>query len=446
LVSEFDALAAPFVWREVGGMNPSDPVIVSYRKAIHAMQTLPATNPLSWAYQAAIDVTQLTLGLTAWNTCEHGTYFFWSWHRMYLYWFERIIRKMAPDPCWALPYWNYESASERQLPVMFRDTTSELYTPHRVSAMNDGSGSLPASHVDPSAGLALINFTDASSSIEGTPHNVVHGNEGGWSGWMGNIQTAAQDPIFYLHDANIDRLWDLWLAQGGGCGDPLADSTWKNRKYIFFDVNGHQLQMSACQILRAAQQLDYVYEGEPPQVNEYCLPIIRPPIIFERVMLIHFPIPPVVLTGERVSFSVDLRELHERVASIVESKTETLFLELDDVEAERHPGVVWEVYVGLPENASPDPKRPFYVGNIALFGPGIRNPTRGEFRPAHFAFPINRAVSAALKAGRTRLLVTFLPSGILIHGRPSRSEAKFPVRIGRASLVVETEKRREGKQ
>jgi len=30
--------------------------------------------------------------------------------------------------------------------------------------------------------------------------------------------------------------------------------------------------MTGCEILRAAQQLHYVYEGEPPQVNDYCLP------------------------------------------------------------------------------------------------------------------------------------------------------------------------------
>lgn len=28
---------------------------------------------------------------------------------------------------------------------------------------------------------------------------------------MGVLQTAARDPIFYAHHANIDRLWDVWL-------------------------------------------------------------------------------------------------------------------------------------------------------------------------------------------------------------------------------------------
>src|SRR5690242_1635977 len=79
--------ALPVVRRDVGRMDGSDPILVSYRKAIKAMQSLPATNPLSWAYQAAIHGTMAAPMLTAWNTCEHGTDYFWSWHRMYLYWF-----------------------------------------------------------------------------------------------------------------------------------------------------------------------------------------------------------------------------------------------------------------------------------------------------------------------------------------------------------------------
>ncbi|MGH7262080.1 MAG: tyrosinase family protein [Nitrospiraceae bacterium] len=41
---------------------------------------------------------------TAWNTCQHGSYFFLSWHRMYLYYFERILREASRDPNFALPY------------------------------------------------------------------------------------------------------------------------------------------------------------------------------------------------------------------------------------------------------------------------------------------------------------------------------------------------------
>jgi hypothetical protein len=79
------------VRRSVGGMTGFDPVITDYRNAIKAMRLLPTSNPLSWAYQAAIHGSTLAQNLPAWRSCEHGTYYFWSWHRMYLYWFERIV-------------------------------------------------------------------------------------------------------------------------------------------------------------------------------------------------------------------------------------------------------------------------------------------------------------------------------------------------------------------
>src|SRR5579859_1004661 len=334
--------ATPVVRRDVGGMDASDPILLSYRKAIKAMKALPTANPLSWTYQAAIHWTTLSPLLTSWDNCEHGTDFFWSWHRMYLYWFERIIRKMCGDPCWALPYWNWAPGSELQLPAPFRDTTSELYTSNRNTNMNNGSGSLNPGAIDISSAFSQLDFLTANSIIQG-PHGSVHVEVGGW---MGQVQTAAQDPIFYLHHSNVDRLWDLWLAQGGGRTDPLSDATWKNRQYTFFDENGNPVKMTACDILRAAGQLNYVYEGEPPQVNEYCLRFF-PPWVFEWQLLLHLPIPPVELNSVPVSIPIELGEIHQRLTQALESRTETIFLELDDVETETQPGVVWEVFLGL---------------------------------------------------------------------------------------------------
>ena len=68
---------------------------------------------------------------TPWNTCQHGSYSSWSWHRMYLYWFERICRRMPCEECFALPYWDYNSASQRQLPAMFRGSGSGLFVSQR---------------------------------------------------------------------------------------------------------------------------------------------------------------------------------------------------------------------------------------------------------------------------------------------------------------------------
>lgn len=427
--------AVPLVRRDVGKMDANDPILVAYGNAIQKMQSLPNNNPLSWAYQAAIHGTLLSPPLTAWNTCEHGTDFFWSWHRMYLYWFERIIRKMCNEPCWALPYWDWAPGSELQLPAPFRVTTSPLYA-NRNPAINDGTGSLNPLAVSISSAFSNTNFLTTNQMIQ-YPHGNVHGEVGGW---MCCVPTAAQDPIFYLHHANVDRQWNLWLAQGGGRTDPLRDATWKNRQYTFFNENGAQVQMSACEILRAAEQLNYVYECEPPQVKEYCLRIFPPPWVFEIEVLLHVPTPPVELQAEPVTFPIEMKGLGERIAALAESKMDTVLLEFNDVEAEKPPEAVWAVFVNRPAGVQIDEKSPSFVGSFSLFGVGIRGETHHEFRPGRFVFPLNRALQATLKPGEERVTVTVEPIAILVNGKPSRPEVKSPVRIGKVNLLVEHRK------
>jgi len=416
-------------------MDASDPILVAYGNAIQKMQSLPNNNPLSWAYQAAIHGTTLSPPLTAWNTCEHGTDFFWSWHRMYLYWFERIIRKMCNEPCWALPYWDWAPGSEFQLPAPFRVTTSPLYA-NRNTAINNGTGSLNPLAVSIVSAFGNTNFLTTNLVIQG-PHGNVHVEVGGS---MCCVATAALDPIFYLHHANVDRQWNLWLAQGGGRTDPLGDVTWKTRQYTFFDENGAQVQMNACEILRAAEQLNYVYECEPPQVKEYCFRIFPPPWLFETEVLLHVPIPPVELQAEPFTFSIELKGLGRRMAALMESQMDTVLLEFDEVEAEKPPEATWAVFVNRPPGVELDEKSPSFVGSFSLFGVGIRSETHHEFKPGRFVFPLNRALQTALKTSEERLSVTVEPIGILINGKPSRPEVKSRVRIGKVNLLVEHRK------
>jgi hypothetical protein len=426
--------ATTYVRRNLAGMDASDPVLVSYRKAIKAMQALPQSNPLSWTYQGAIHWTTITPLLTSWDNCEHGTEFFWSWHRMYLYWFERIVRKMCDDHCWALPYWNWAPGSDFHLPPPFRDTGSELYTVNRDPNMNSGAGALNPGAVSVGSSFSLTNFFTTNLNIQ-NPHGSVHVEVGGW---MQSVATAAQDPIFYVHHSNVDRLWDLWLAQGGGRSDPVMDATWTGKTYTFFDESGNPVKMSACEILRAAEQLNYVYEGEPPQVLEFCRR--RPPFpwwLFEQVVIFQVPGPPVELKGETVTVPIDLKEISGKVRSAVESKADTLLLDLEGVEAEQQPGIVWAVYAGLPAEAVADASSPSYIGALSLFGSGIRSEKHHEFKPAHFVYPLNRAMQAALQANAERMVVTFVPLGIVVDGKPMRAEVQAPVRIGKISLLVE---------
>jgi hypothetical protein len=431
-------LAASFTRKDVGGLTASSPEIVSYAKAVTAMQALPATDPRSWSYQAAIHGTLAPCPCpTSWNTCEHGTEFFWSWHRMYLYYFEKIVRRMSGDYGWALPYWNWQLASENKLPLMFRDPTSSLYTANRNTSINAGTGSLPSTDVDCSLALGDLAFSAAVEDIQG-PHGNVHVDVGGW---MGSVPTSAQDPIFYFHHSNVDRLWDIWLAQGGGRGDPVGDPAWKGKTYTFFDENGTAVTMTDCDVLRAAQQLNYVYDSEPPQVNEYCIRIWKfPPWLWQIVQVIHFPISPIEVNSERVNVPIELGEQSKRIQQIAASSEQRLFVVLSGIEAATQPGVTYQVYIGLPANEPPEPKSPYYVGTFSLFGLGVRDEGHHGSTPATYRFPANRAVTAALRRDETPTL-TIVPSGILIDGKPSRPEAKATLHIGAVSFAEAAETR-----
>jgi tyrosinase-like protein/polyphenol oxidase-like protein len=398
--SLFDArslfAAGPFVRRDIGGLTATDSVITSYQTAIAAMQALPASDPLSWTYQAAIHGTAASPLLTSWNTCEHGTLEFLSWHRMYLWFFERIIRKMSGDPNWALPYWNYESPTERQLPSMFRSPSigNPLYVSDRGIGWNDGTSSLPPSAVNSAPAMAEIPFGNFSSFLEGTPHAAVHITI---SGWMGSIYTAAQDPIFWLHHCNIDRYWNLWLAQGGGRSDPLTDAAWKTTPFTFFDENGNAVVLTGCDVLRAQEQLDYIYEGEPAQVNEYCS-IKFPNPKWLKFYIIKWPdiiLPPL---PDPPPYVFEIERVRERLIEIAKDPRTDVTLDFD-VEADVQPNTFYEIYLGMPRGVAPQSGSPFYVGNIAFFGFGTRqggHQHHGNFQPASFSFKADEAIIAAL--------------------------------------------------
>ncbi|HJQ34353.1 MAG TPA: tyrosinase family protein [Pyrinomonadaceae bacterium] len=321
---------------------------------------------------------------------------------------------------------------------MFRDSSSVLYA-SRKAAMNDGTGSLPSTSVDTSSGMAETDYADGSDGLESTPHDDVHVGVGGL---MGVVETAAQDPLFFLHHANIDRLWNLWLAQGGRT-DPLDDSAWKTTPYTFFDENGTQVTMKACDVLRASAQLGYTYEGEPSQVFQSCIRFVRLNIVLQKEVIIRWPIPEVVIRSERVRFPLAVKQVRQRIATLAQSKSDALVLDIEGVEADRPPGVTYEVYVGLPAGAEPDPKSPYYVGNFSLFSVGVRSHSHHGFRPARFSFRVNRALLAALSASQEDPQVTIVPRDIDVDGRRTAPKSEADVKLGSVSLSLKRETKRQ---
>src|SRR6516225_462217 len=110
--------------RDVWKLDEWDPILLWYAKAIGTMQTRAMQDPTSWRYQAAIHdyvagadpLAQAGDVLPSngdqnrfWQQCQHGSWFFLSWHRMYLFYFEQIVTaaivQLGGPANWALPYW-----------------------------------------------------------------------------------------------------------------------------------------------------------------------------------------------------------------------------------------------------------------------------------------------------------------------------------------------------
>ena len=400
----------------------------------------PVTDPRSWAYQAAIHGTSRKR--REWNQCVHESDLFWPWHRMYLYYFERIVREMSGNPTWALPFWDW--STDRKLPAAFRiRTSSPLYVRERALAMNSGAGEIELPEVEVRSGaggrpnfLGEQDYRQAGMTLEDGPHTMVHVRVGGTRGLMRRPETAAQDPIFWVHHANVDRLWNRWLAEHDRL-NLAASRASLIKEFIFFDEHGDRVTLSACELIRATAELGYQYEGQPQRAKRRCL---ENPAVPARETLVRSP-KPFVVGRKSSSILLPIERTEDKLRDASAGKRKML-LRLDNVAAKRQPGTVWRVFLGLPRDEPPDPRSPHFIGNLALFGSGVRDASNHHFEPAQFTFPVDRAISAALQRTGKTIPLTFVPTGPVVNGKQSSPRVAATVSVGRARLVVEKRRRR----
>ena len=462
---------------QAGG--PWDPVTLAYAHAVREMQTRGKGDSTSWMYQAGVHGSAAPPPRGAiWNQCQHGGWFFLPWHRMYLYHFERIVRSIivsqGGSADWTLPFWNYDGGgTSNSFPPAFREpslpdgSANPLLVADRAPGINAGAG-LPAAVTSsvrafqslnfsplPAPGfgggqVGPVHFSGLYGALELTPHNNVHVQIGGL---MGDPDTAALDPIFWLHHANIDRLWSEWIAAGSGRSDP-TDSGWLSSAFAFKDETGRRVQMRSRDTLDTAAQLGYTYERRPP-------PFERPHIEERLVAKVQGPENPpemvgasehhLVLAGQPASIEVpiDARTRTARLAEGADRSPRHAYLNIEDIEAEGNPGTVYAVFVDEPKAELPDPlDDPNYVGNVSFFG---IEQFKNQRRDAHahgmrHTFEITDQIRRLQESGawdEGHLQVAFQPlslvppEGIELKEFAEPVSQTSPVRIGRVSLFFD---------
>nr|GEX34811.1 putative domain, di-copper centre, polyphenol oxidase [Tanacetum cinerariifolium] len=272
----------------------SEQQVRSYKKAIKAIRDLPDDHPHSFVSQAKIHCaycnggyTQVASGFPEIEIQIHNSWLFFPFHRWYLYFYERILRKYSGDDDFALPYWNWDNPEGMTIPQIFVDEKDDdplfgnknpLYDVYRearhlppkvVDLFFSGNKEFAKDELESdrqrACNLSMVykdlirNATDwkgffggeytagnmtgtpSVGSVESNSHTAVHvwvGDSSQTNGEdMGNFYSAGYDPVFYVHHANVDRMWKLWKDLGiPGHSEPTADD-WLNASYVFYDEN-----------------------------------------------------------------------------------------------------------------------------------------------------------------------------------------------------------------
>jgi tyrosinase len=202
-----------------------------------------SADPNSWSYWTNIHV----------NRCPHGISYFLAWHRGYLYYFERQLRAVSGDTGLILPYWDYYS--NPNIPAEFLSPTSgnPLYLGGRLNSnISKALTMAPFSS-------SIISFprywnNPFEPNLENAPHNPVHDIIGGA---MTTMQSP-NDPVFWLHHSNIDRLWVAWLAAGGGRQMPATTNSYWSGSFSYSST----LTMNRLLTYDNRSNLNYYYQAE----------------------------------------------------------------------------------------------------------------------------------------------------------------------------------------
>jgi hypothetical protein len=372
LMSNMESL---HIRRDISQLKVDDPTVVALKKAITVMKKKPTTDPTSWVYQANIHGTTAKKLLPGWNSCTHRTDFFLSWHRIYLYFFERIMRKASGDKNFALPYWDWTKSNGRDLPPTFRTpnniTQNPLYMVGRDQKMNLG-GLLARAVVKNDVETAMKAKNIFTTPVDDEPsfnstiesiHGSIHVMVGGREGLMGSIQSAAQDPIFWMHHCNIDHLWEKWMIETNP-QLPKDNDPWMTQKFAFFDENGKRVTMSGKDILNVAKQLNYKYEDVALKPE---IPMPRP----EKTIL---PIAPkqrmMIAVAKDVSLSAD-KNLFPLSPTIIETpqyQDLKFSLAFEKIKLVGWADGIFELYFNQGIDKMPDPANDNYIGSVDFFG------------------------------------------------------------------------------
>ncbi|MDI1266713.1 MAG: tyrosinase family protein [bacterium] len=391
-----------------------------YAQAVKLMMARPKSDPLSWTFQwythavptnttKAAEIAAIfgpspspnkALAQAMWNTCQGhfaaaGEPYFCPWHRAYVCAFEHIIRQVLNDPKFTLPYWNYTSAASYAVPKEFRQQNDPLwgplFRPNRNPTSNAGQPIFAAggSASDLSAGPAMAETQYLpSGAIQGFNQTLdfgLHGNVHVFTGngqGMGSVPFAANDPIFWMHHCNIDRIWTSWNAAGHA--NP-ATAAWLNKTFTFAGPDGKGIKVVVKDYTNT-KKCDYDYDllipaplvaSAAPSAASSVAAAAAPaaPLTVAKsqsgpVALGAAPVrvnlqPAVPIPPAAPGAAPAASPLSGRLSDLAGNRR--IYLVISDLKANVAPETLFRVYLDLGDGPPADPVNSNYVGSFNFF-------------------------------------------------------------------------------
>lgn len=436
--------------------------IDNYRKP----QCLKAYDPKTCAayYQHLANVSVPNDGFSdsIWGTCEHGTLYFLPWHRFYMHYFERTLRKQSGDPTFAVPYWNYfdnyvPAKKGIAIPPLVTAIKSTLYNQWRTPGLNQRTTLMDADSADATQAFAFTDFTHFSNQLQGQPHGAMHCAVGSGCTMpdIGLVPIAGADPLFYMHHANIDRLWQCWLKEkANGQTIDLAwakanlgmTADWFEKQFTFADENGKPVTVKVADIFSAAftpqyDKLDNC-DAKPPTMDKQ-----------KALGLKSFAFTPLkshapLAAGKKITLgnsavSVGLLPVAGAEDNAEKSHTATAspggqtYLVLENVELHGTPTLTYKVYLSSKSN----PKKSSYVATFNYFGVGPAHAGHDD-HPGHGAaeslgtlvFKVNANLAELGITSASNVAVRFVPTDLTTGAKLKKLAAGDSVTVSNIRL------------
>jgi tyrosinase len=401
----------------------SDPMSLGYQSQVHG------------TFAAPQDWPRYKMRRVLWQECAHSQWFFLPWHRAYLVEFEAILRAHisalgGPADTWALPYWNASDwrADRRRLglPLPLRGATlpddvdvpgvaadadgtrpNPLFNPTRLGADEPGPNDSPAwadatisllrPHYankddtefvsfgggvieDPQNAADFHGDAQETGALDAQPHGTVHVHV---NGTMGAFETAGLDPVFWMHHANMDRLWETYahdlehgypFQDGSGAGTRERRS-WTTQRFRFIQPSGSIRTWTAPSVLDIGT-LGYDYDTTAPPP----LPAVPPPppagaeIGPFGIAAEGHPAEPIAESGQvslaqTQDVAVTAGAGAEDVAVGAFPEGAHWLLRFEGIRAARPAPTSYDVFLGLPAaDAADRDDAAHYAGVLSLFG------------------------------------------------------------------------------